>query len=325
MTKCIKIMLILALTAGCLSVCVEAAMRINDFAQAAALNRAVTNEAVKLSDSIVTRNLGELKFNAIDASSTAHVTVRSASDAGRDVIVRVNANLAGHVEVGVRDGVLEIGLEKTSFKGLRNITFEVSVPACGNLKSLKATGAAAINVLSPQSCDALNIVASGASNINMEARVDCRTAVITATGASKISGSGGVRPQGKCTIESRGASDVELAMLGGQTEIEASGAGKAAVSLQGGTCRATAGGASKITLSGRCDKLYAGAVGGSKTDASECESAVCSAEASGASKVMVWCTGTLNAEATGASKVAYRGDCRVESSTLGASSVKRME
>lgn len=232
---------------------------------ALSLGCSISDDAIRVSKDIVTLNLGEMTFNAIEAATATKVTVRNADDANREVTVRVNENMAGKVEVKVRNGTLKIGLKNNrhTFKTRNNLTFEVSVPHCDGLLSLEAEAASSIAVTSPLTADKIKIEASGASKVTAE--VDCQE------------------------------------------------------------CEAEATGASKIVLTGRCDNLEAEASGASKIDAEECESVNCEAEATGASTVRVWCTGHLVAKASGASSVGYRGDCSVEQSTSGASSVKRIK
>ena len=266
MKRGINILLALTLAAICLSVCARAAMRICDVMGVVALYRS-DDETMSASKEIKTHNLGALQFNGIEASAAAMVTVREAGNPNRDVILRVNENLAEHVEMKVRGGILEIGFKRSfNLNGLRalgNFTFEVSVPHSDELSSLTAAGSAQIDVASPLTAVKVALKAAGASRI---------TAPV------------------ECTM-----------------------------------CEVEAAGASKIRLTGHCTKLEAEAAGASKVDASECESVNCTAEAVGASKILVWCTGSLSADAVGASKVAYRGDCALKKSAVGASSVKKMD
>lgn len=265
MNRFLKITIITLLVVAGLTFCVRAAMRIVDNAGVIAFNLDKLSGATNADEAVVTNNLGEMTFNAIEAATAAKVTVRSADDANRDVTVRVSENMADKVEVKVRNGTLKIELKSGcySFKTLNDITFEVSVPHCDGLSSLEAVAAASIDVTSPLTADKIKMEASGAAKIT--APLDCQE------------------------------------------------------------CEAEAAGASKIVLTGRCERLEAEASGASKIDAAKCESAVCKAEASGASKAAVWCTGRLAAKASGASKVEYRGDCSVEQSSVsGASSIKRI-
>ena len=265
MNKVLKTVIIILLAVSVLSFCATAAVRIIDKAGIIAFNMEELSGSLKGSSTIVTHNLGELRFRGIEAATAAKVTVRSADDPNRDVILRVNENLAERVELKVRDGILKISFRNAtySFKSLSKVTFEVSVPHCEGLSSLEAVAAAEIEVTSPLTAPKIEVEASGAAKIS--APVDC-------------------------------------------TE-----------------CEAEAAGASKIILTGRCTKLEVEAAGASKIDASECESVNCAAEAVGASKVSVWCTGSLSADAVGASKVTYKGDCAIKLSSVGASSVRKID
>ena len=119
--------------------------------------------------------------------------------------------------------------------------------------------------------------------------------------------------------------DVASPLTAVKVALKAAGASRITAPVECTMCEVEAAGASKIILTGHCTKLEAGASGASKIDAEQCESINCAAEAVGASKVTVWCTGTLSANAVGASKVAYRGDCTLKKSAFGASSVKKMD
>ena len=262
MKRFINVLLIAALTLGCLSVCAKAAISICNTAGIIALFRTDEADEMKGSREIVTHNLGELQFHGIEAASAVKETVRSADDPNRDVILRVNENMAERVEMNVRNGILKIGF-KNGGRNLRNLTFEVSVPHRDNLSSFEAAGAAQIVVTSPLTAPKIDMEAAGASKIT--AIIDCQE------------------------------------------------------------CEAEAAGASKITLAGRTARLSVEAVGASKIDAEQCESINCAAEAVGASKVTVWCTGALSADAVGASKVGYKGECATRLSSVGASSVKKMD
>ena len=249
MKRYINVLLIAALTLGCLSVCAKAAMRICDTAGVIALNRSRNDDAMRASKEIVTHNLGELRFHGIEAATAAKVTVRSADDPNRDVILRVNENLAEHVELKVRDGILKIGFKnkRHTFKTLNAVTFEVSVPHCDGLSSLEAVAAAQIDVTSPLTAAKVKIEAAGAANIS--ATLDCAECEAEATGASKIV------LTGRCTkleAEAAGASKINAAECECvNCAAEAVGASKVAVWCTG-ALSADAVGASKVTYKGDC-------------------------------------------------------------------------
>lgn len=316
-------MIITLLAAAGLTFCVRAAIRIVDNAGVFALNMADFHASHKDngSSNVITHNLGELRFNAIEAATAAKVTVRSADGPNRDVILRVSENLAEHVDMEVRKGTLHIGLSNSNKRRLlKNTLFELSVPYQEELESLKAIDAAKITVVSPLRADGIKITATGASEII--ATLDCRECEAEATGASKIALTGRCD---KLDIEASVGSKTLLTGRYDKLDALASGSSKIEASeCEIETCKAEATGASKIVMTGRCRKLEADASGASKIDAAMCETATCKAEASGASKVSVWCTEMLDAEASGASRVEYKGECRVDRDASGASKITRI-
>ena len=213
------------------------------------LGCSISDDAIRVSKEIVTLNLGEMTFNAIEAETAAKVTVHSVDDANRDVTVRVNENIAGKVEMKVRNGTLKIGLKNNrhNFKTPNKLTFEVSVPHCDGLSSLSASGAASIDVTSPLTADKIKMEASGASKIT--APLDCQECEAEAAGASKIVLTGRC---GKLEAEASGASKIDAAECESVVcKVEVSGASKAAVWCTG-RLAAKASGASKVEYRGDC-------------------------------------------------------------------------
>lgn len=213
------------------------------------LGCSISDDAIRVSKDIVTLNLGEMTFNAIEAATGAKVTVRSADDANREVTVRVNENMAGKVEVKVRNGTLKIGLKNNrhNFKTPNNLTFEVSVPHCDGLSSLEAVAAASIDVTSPLTAAKVEIEATGAAKIT--APLDCQECEAEAAGASKIVLTGRCS---KLEAEVSGASQIDAAKCESVVcKVEVSGASKAAVWCTG-SLEAEASGASKVEYRGDC-------------------------------------------------------------------------
>lgn len=250
MNRFLKIMIVTLLAVAGLSVCVRAAMRIADRTGVFALRMAEFAGSVKSSGKIVTHNIGELHFRGIEAATAAKVKVRSADDPGRDVILRVNEDMAELVELKVRKGILKISLKSDtySFKKLNSMTFEVSVPHCDELSSLEAVAGAEIDVSSPLTAGKVSIEAVGASKI--EVPLDCAECESEATGASKI------RLKGRCeklSAEAVGVSKIDASECESLTcDTEAVGASSIKVwCTEQLTVEAV--GASKVAYRGNCE------------------------------------------------------------------------
>lgn len=249
MKKFLKILVIVLIAVSALSFCMAAAKRITDKAGVVSFNMGGLSDRFTVSSNITTHNLGELRFHGIEAATAAKVTVRSADDPSRDVILRVNENMAEKVELKVRSGILKIGLknDRYSFKKLNTVTFEVSVPHCDGLSSLEAVAAAEINVTSPLTAPKIDMEASGAAKIT--ATLDCTECEAEAAGASKIILTGRCR---KLEADASGASKIDAEMCESATcKAEASGASKVSVWCTE-RLNAEASGASKVTYRGDC-------------------------------------------------------------------------
>ena len=235
-------------TAG-MSGCMKAAGFIRDAAELVTLN-SQQSAATEVGDgNVTTRNMGEMTFTAIEAATAAKVTVRSADDTNRDVILRVSENMAERVDLKVCGDVLKIGLRSDcySFKTLSEVIFEVSVPHCDGLSSLEAVAAAQIDVTSPLTVAKVEIEATGAAKIT--APLDCDWCEAEAAGASKVVLRGRC---GSLELEASGASKVDAAECESRfCKAEASGASKAAVWCTG-RLAAEASGASKVEYRGDC-------------------------------------------------------------------------
>ena len=249
MNKTLKILIIALLIIAGMSVCVKAAIRIVNAGRLVVLNCAETAAATADDGDVTTRNLGEMTFTAIEAATAAKVTVRSADDENRDVILRVSENFAELVEVKVRNGTLKIELKSNcySFKTLNNLTFEVSVPHCDGLSSLEAVAAAKIEVTSPLTAPKIELEATGAAKIT--APLDCAECEAEASGASKIVLTGRC---GKLEAEASGASKIDAEKCESvNCEAEATGTSKVMVWCTG-KLKANAGGASSVSYKGDC-------------------------------------------------------------------------
>ena len=125
-------------------------------------------------------------------------------------------------------------------------------------------------------------------------------------------------------LDLSGASRTTLAGFNsdGSLESEVSGASTLRGDLICGDASFSVSGASKVNLNGSAQDLKVEASGASTADLSSFASQNTVVNASGASKVIVNTSGTLDAEASGASTVRYTGDpAKVRENSFGASTV----
>ena len=255
MNKGLKFLIIAIFIISGLSFCVSAARRIDEISRLFRMNDEEAAFAAAAADTAAagdeTRlNMGEMEFRAIEAWGSAVVTVRSRTDANRDVILHVDEKLAEHVDLKVVKGVLYIGLKS---KNRNDVNLRmgqrlfVSAPHCDGLCRLSASGAARIEAESPLQADKVEIEASGASKVTAE--VDCTKCVAEASGASKVT------IAGRCadlTAEASGASGIDAEECeSGRCYAEASGASSVTVWCTD-LLKAEASGASKVLYKGDC-------------------------------------------------------------------------
>lgn len=123
-----------------------------------------------------------------------------------------------------------------------------------------------------------------------------------------------------------GASNCEITGFSSdkRLDVEASGASSLRGDISGGAAKIEASGASTIELTGSAPDLTAIASGASTLRLDDFAVKDASVEASGASRITVNATGTLNARASGASTVRYVGEpARLNKDASGASTIGR--
>lgn len=233
-------------------------------------------------------------FTAVDASQNARVTLVKGSG---PVTVKADDNVMPYVRIETRSGELKIGLQ--GINSTRDITFEVTVPTDGNIRSLDASGAARIIAEPVLTADEIEIESSGASKV--VAMIDCRKAEIEASGAARAEIGGRI---GECEAESSGAAKVKLV-------------------VETVACRLSASGAAHITASGSAHNAWIDASGASKVHAGELTARDCTVSISSASKASVHCTGTLKGEVSSAGSLTYSGDCRMLVTKSSAGSISK--
>jgi hypothetical protein len=112
------------------------------------------------------------------------------------------------------------------------------------------------------------------------------------------------------SLDASGAAHVDLTGFksGEAMRLDVSGASAVRGDMETGDLTADVSGASTLNLSGRGDSLRATASGASTIDLSDYPVADAGVDASGASRINVNASGTLDAKASGASGVRYSGN-----------------
>lgn len=127
-----------------------------------------------------------------------------------------------------------------------------------------------------------------------------------------------LRVSGACSVET--ANQLKTSDL----KIISNGAGKLDLDIHVAKLEATLNGASLVTVKGKCDKSTLIVSGASNLEAGELIENDVVLECTGASKVFVNATRSLDIHASGASSVKYSGTATVKTESKGVSSIKKV-
>jgi len=137
-------------------------------------------------------------------------------------------------------------------------------------------------------------------------------AYITLRELNRVDISGGVKVVGKSAFKTDAL------------RLDMSGASKVTMDINTDELKADMSGASKVELMGRADNVTMGMSGASKVEAADLQAKNVRVEASGASKVRVYATETLDIDASGATVVAYKGSPTITAETSSASKITKL-
>ena len=238
-----------------------------------------------------------MDFNEIEVSKAIRLIVEERTTG--NIIVRAPQSVIPYVSLKVKDGTLHATLlSGVPVSRKSNVVAEVYVPYNGKINEITTSSAARVIVKPTISCKELDLEATSASVIEIKAAA--KEVSIDASGASTIKA---VLATDDLDIDISGASVATLTGQVTDAEIDLSGASTLhAEKLRTATLDLECSGASKAAILGMR----------------------CTAEASGASAIMVECLQLLNASASGASSIIYSGDCQVNIiSNTGASSIRK--
>ncbi|WP_162054044.1 head GIN domain-containing protein [Pontibacter pamirensis] len=137
-------------------------------------------------------------------------------------------------------------------------------------------------------------------------------AYITMRELSSVDISGGVKVTGNSTFKTDAL------------ELDMSGASKVNLDINTDRLEADMSGASKIELTGRADEVDMDMSGASKVEAADLQAKRVKVEASGASKVRVYATETLDISASGATSISYKGSPSITAETSSAAKISKI-
>jgi len=238
-----------------------------------------------------------MDFNEIEVSKAIRLIVEERTTG--NIIVRAPQSVIPYVSLKVKDCTLHATLlSGVPVSRKSNVVAEVYVPYNGKINEITTSSAARVIVKPTISCKELDLEASSAS-------------VIEVTASAK-----------EVSIDASGASTIKAELATDNLDFDLSGASTATISGQVSNAEMEISGASTL----RAEKLRAAVIDLECSGASKAAiiGLQCTAEASGASAIMVECLQLLNASASGASSIIYSGDCQVNTiSNTGASSIRK--
>ena len=238
-----------------------------------------------------------MDFNEIEVSKAIRLIVEERTTG--NIIVRAPQSVIPYVSLKVKDGTLHATLlSGVPVSRKSNVVAEVYVPYNGKINEITTSSAARVIVKPTISCKELDLEASSASVIEVTASAE------------------------EVSIDASGASTIKAELATDNLDFDLSGASTATISGQVSDAEMEISGASTL----RAEKLRAAVIDLDCSGASKAAiiGLQCTAEASGASAIMVECLQLLNASASGASTIIYSGDCQVNTiSNTGASSIRK--
>ncbi|MBR1962031.1 MAG: DUF2807 domain-containing protein [Alistipes sp.] len=238
-----------------------------------------------------------MDFNEIEVSKAIRLIVEEHTTG--NIIVRAPQSVIPYVSLKVKDGTLHATLlSGVPVSRKSNVVAEIYVPYNGKINEITTSSAARVIVKPTISCKELDLEATSAS-------------IIEVTAAAK-----------EVSIDASGASTIKAELATDNLDFDLSGASTATISGQVSNAEMEISGASTL----RAEKLRAAVIDLECSGASKAAilGLQCTAEASGASAIMVECLQLLNASASGASSIIYSGDCQVNTiSNTGASSIRK--
>ncbi len=223
------------------------------------------------------RNTGS--FTGIKLTCSADLYI---SQGSTNVEVKTDENILQFITTNVKNGILEIGVKKESFRSVTTMQVHIQLP---DLESIKNLGSGDITFKGTFKESDLNIVSSGSGDL--DANFDVTNLEL------KMNGSGDVDIEGvKGTLK---ASNY------GSGDLEAEG-------LKLEECYVKNMGSSDIELSGKTNNLTVTVAGSGDLDAYNLTAVSASVTNSGSADITLNVVDKLQARLNGSGDVTYRGD-----------------
>jgi hypothetical protein len=160
------------------------------------------------------------------------------------VAVRVDGNVAEHLQIVTQGRTLKIGLKPRVYNMVNVATMEAEV-TMPELTGLELSGASGCTITGFESAAALDVDVSGASSLRGDIEAGDATFDVSGAGKVTLSGSGG-----DSRIDASGASTVDLGGFSvADANVQASGASRVIVNTSG-TLVVDASGASTVLYRG---------------------------------------------------------------------------
>ena len=192
------------------------------------------------SGKIVTKPISVSSFSKLQVGSAFEVNVSFGDQEA--LTLRIDDNLADHVDAGVSGGTLHIGLKPRT--SVHDATLKADVTA-RSLTSIELSGASRVHLSSELSGPSVKLTASGASELDGSVRADEVSLSLSGASSAKLSGNAArlvVSGSGACKLDALQLQSTDL-------EISLSGASDASVSVSG-TISAVVSGASNLRYRG---------------------------------------------------------------------------
>ena len=179
-------------------------------------------------------------FSRLQVSNAFEVNVSFGDQEA--VFLHVDDNVTGHLDVGVSNGTLHVGLKSRT--SVRNATLKADVTA-KSLLSIETSGASKVHLAGELTGQNLKLTASGASGLDGSVRMDEVDLSLSGASNAELSGSAS-----RLLVSGSGASRLDsLQLQASDLVIELSGASEATVSVTG-TISAVVSGASNLRYEG---------------------------------------------------------------------------
>ncbi len=202
----------------------------------------------KTSKELVTKQIDIASFDAINVSNFAKVTLTKGSG---PITYTTNENLLEDATIEVSNNTLHIKLEKDIMRGLKNATFEVTIPVKDNIRSIELSGASSLSVDHTLSCERLSLDIDGASRLTGDFDIKGEFAAEVSS-ASRLDTN---TTSANADIECSGASRATATISCKEIYIKTSGASRSKITASAQSAHVECTGASSTTLLGEVKDL----------------------------------------------------------------------